>query len=185
MQKPRKRKQLALQQDQPESATKPAKLATGINGVTKDPYPFHPRPTPDECRAVRDGLLALHGFPREFAEYRERRRSNGLYPDDDSPCIDSVEATHVAESEPLDANIRDGGYDANESVLDGLVRTVLSQNTTEVNSQRAFASLKSAFPTWEDVCFPPCYYIGCYGLIGIFGCPSMILDSKFGVFRYC
>ncbi|KAJ7945917.1 Protein ROS1 [Quillaja saponaria] len=38
-----------------------------------------------------------------------------------------------------------------ESVLDGLVRTVLSQNTTEANSQRAFCSLKSVFPTWEDV----------------------------------
>ncbi|KAJ6687841.1 hypothetical protein OIU74_016525 [Salix koriyanagi] len=38
-----------------------------------------------------------------------------------------------------------------ESVLDGLVKTVLSQNTTEVNSQRAFLNLKSAFPTWENV----------------------------------
>ncbi|KAG5229933.1 DNA glycosylase [Salix suchowensis] len=37
-----------------------------------------------------------------------------------------------------------------ESVLDGLVKTVLSQNTTEVNSQRAFLNLKSAFPTWEN-----------------------------------
>ncbi|KAL2321880.1 hypothetical protein Fmac_026259 [Flemingia macrophylla] len=38
-----------------------------------------------------------------------------------------------------------------EPVLDGLVRTVLSQNTTEPNSLRAFASLKSSFPTWEHV----------------------------------
>jgi endonuclease-3 len=38
-----------------------------------------------------------------------------------------------------------------ESALDGLVKTVLSQNTTEVNSQRAFLNLKSAFPTWENV----------------------------------
>ncbi|KAF3437095.1 hypothetical protein FNV43_RR19848 [Rhamnella rubrinervis] len=151
MQKPRKRKQLELQANQPESATRPVKLATGINGVTKDPYPFHLRPTPDECRAVRDDLLALHGFPREFAEYRRQRQTNGLHPDENASCIDSGEAIDASKSEPLDVNDRGGGYDANESVLDGLVRTVLSQNTTEVNSQRAFASLKSAFPTWVDV----------------------------------
>lgn len=36
------------------------------------------------------------------------------------------------------------------SVLDGLVRTILSQNTSDVNSDRAFQSLKAAFPTWEE-----------------------------------
>lgn len=38
-----------------------------------------------------------------------------------------------------------------ETVLDGLVKTILSQNTTEANSNKAFASLKSLFPTWEHV----------------------------------
>ena len=28
---------------------------------------------------------------------------------------------------------------------------MLSQNTTDVNSKRAFAALKEAFPQWEDV----------------------------------
>ena len=37
------------------------------------------------------------------------------------------------------------------SVLDYVVGTILSQNTTDVNSGRAFASLKAAFPTWEEV----------------------------------
>ena len=32
--------------------------------------------------------------------------------------------------------------------LDSLIETVLSQNTSDVNSERAFASLKAAFPTW-------------------------------------
>ena len=36
-------------------------------------------------------------------------------------------------------------------ILDALVGTILSQNTTDVNSHRAFASLKAAFPTWEEV----------------------------------
>ncbi|KAM0943122.1 putative uracil-DNA glycosylase [Dioscorea sansibarensis] len=38
-----------------------------------------------------------------------------------------------------------------KTVLDGLVSTLLSQNTTDSNSRRAFLSLKSAFPAWEDV----------------------------------
>ena len=33
--------------------------------------------------------------------------------------------------------------------LDSLIQAVLSQNTSDVNSDRAFASLKGAFPTWE------------------------------------
>ncbi len=36
-------------------------------------------------------------------------------------------------------------------VLDELVATVLSQHTSDVNSDRAFASLKARFPAWKDV----------------------------------
>jgi len=35
--------------------------------------------------------------------------------------------------------------------LDVLVETVLSQNTSDLNSGRAFRSLKAAFPTWPAV----------------------------------
>jgi endonuclease-3 len=34
--------------------------------------------------------------------------------------------------------------------LDELIATILSQSTTNVNSQRAFASLQQRFPTWEQ-----------------------------------
>jgi endonuclease-3 len=33
--------------------------------------------------------------------------------------------------------------------LDGLVQTILSQNTSDRNSGRAFRALKAAFPTWD------------------------------------
>jgi endonuclease-3 len=36
-------------------------------------------------------------------------------------------------------------------VLDELVATVLSQHTSDTNSERAFAQLKERFPTWEQV----------------------------------
>lgn len=38
-----------------------------------------------------------------------------------------------------------------EDPLDALVATVLSQNTSDVNSGRAFRSLKERFPSWEAV----------------------------------
>ena len=34
-------------------------------------------------------------------------------------------------------------------LLDALIQTVLSQNTSDVNSHRAFSQLKERFPTWE------------------------------------
>jgi endonuclease III len=39
--------------------------------------------------------------------------------------------------------------------LDELILTVLSQHTSDVNADRAFASLRSAFPTWEAVVAAP------------------------------
>ena len=39
--------------------------------------------------------------------------------------------------------------------VDELVATVLSQHTSDVNTARAFASLKAAFPTWDAVVSAP------------------------------
>ncbi|MCK5774248.1 MAG: endonuclease III [Thermoplasmata archaeon] len=39
-----------------------------------------------------------------------------------------------------------------EDPLDELILTILSQNTTDVNSLRAYHSLKERFPVWEDAC---------------------------------
>ena len=36
-------------------------------------------------------------------------------------------------------------------VLDALIRTILSQNTTDKTSKKAFLLLKKRFPTWNDV----------------------------------
>ncbi|XP_031250913.1 putative DNA glycosylase At3g47830 [Pistacia vera] len=129
MQKSHKRKRLQLQH---------SSSVEGEAQTKQEPYPTHTRPTPEECRAIRDDLLALHGFPQEFVKYRNQRLNR-------KPTAESDPFSDGVKSEPLD----DDGLD--ESVLDGLVKTLLSQNTTEVNSLKAFASLKSEFPTWEDV----------------------------------
>lgn len=43
------------------------------------------------------------------------------------------------------------GCEERSSVLDSLVRTLLSQNTTDITSGRAFKQLKQRFPSWEAV----------------------------------
>lgn len=42
-----------------------------------------------------------------------------------------------------------------ENPLDVLIRTILSQNTSDKNSHRAFANLKRKFPNWEDLIGAP------------------------------
>ncbi len=44
-----------------------------------------------------------------------------------------------------------GGVSVYPDLLDELVGTILSQNTTDHNSSRAFRALKAAFPSWEEV----------------------------------
>ncbi len=41
------------------------------------------------------------------------------------------------------------------TLLDALVETILSQNTTDVNSSRAFRALRQRFPRWRDVLAAP------------------------------
>jgi endonuclease-3 len=44
-----------------------------------------------------------------------------------------------------------GRWVADEEPLDSLIGTILSQNTSDVNSGRAFMSLKRRFRTWERI----------------------------------
>ena len=39
--------------------------------------------------------------------------------------------------------------------MDELVQTILSQNTSDLNSGRAFAALRARYPTWQDVLDAP------------------------------
>src|SRR6266508_2534799 len=41
------------------------------------------------------------------------------------------------------------------AVIDELIATVLSQHTSDVNSERAFATLKRRFPSWQEVLHAP------------------------------
>lgn len=50
----------------------------------------------------------------------------------------------------LEATFGVPSNDSHEDPLDELINTILSQSTTNVNSHRAFASLKQRFPDWEQ-----------------------------------
>src|SRR6187551_1238934 len=43
----------------------------------------------------------------------------------------------------------------NRDPVGEIVQTILSQHTSDVNSGRAYASLREAFPTWESVIDAP------------------------------
>lgn len=149
MHKRGKRKHAELGVPSSPAIQSPAKssIPSAINNIINEPYPVYPRPTPEECLSVRDDLMSLHGFPKQFAKYQRKQQNS-------------------SKSEPPDGEESPA---LKESVLDGLVSTILSQNTTETNSQRAFASLKSAFPSWEDVSLfwdMPFFCI----ILGVFNC---------------
>jgi len=85
------------------------------------PYPQQERPSPFEALYARDLLAALHGEPER----------------------DKLEENCSGVGTLLEKRAR--------SVLDSLVRTILSQNTTDALSKRAFDNLKKHFPTYKQV----------------------------------
>ena len=50
-------------------------------------------------------------------------------------------------------------WQPDDSPLNVLVQTILSQNTSDTNSRRAFKSLLASFPRWEDVASADVYQI--------------------------
>ena len=55
----------------------------------------------------------------------------------------------------LDATYGPKEVNPDNDPLGGLIGTILSQATSDINSERAYASLLAAFPTWEDVLTAP------------------------------
>ena len=70
----------------------------------------------------------------------------------DTPDIEKIIDTLINEYGSPDWQPHDGP-------LNVLVQTILSQNTSDANSRRAFKSLLVSFPRWEDVASADVYQI--------------------------
>ncbi|CAN6477757.1 unnamed protein product [Victoria cruziana] len=81
-------------------------------------YPDFERPTPQECRDVRDRLMDLHGFPEEFEEYR-RNAGGGTHSSEDSGAVRVKSEAGCSDS---------NGNGVGSSVLDGLVHAAESKS---------------------------------------------------------
>ncbi|KAJ1325190.1 endonuclease III [Microdochium nivale] len=88
------------------------------------PFPDFDRPTPEECKLAHKILASIHG-PRERAKQEDLKA-----PSNRAGCGDSP------------------------TVLDALVRTILSQNTSDKNSTRAKLSMDDVYggsDRWDDI----------------------------------
>lgn len=134
------------------------------------PYPTWPAPTADACRAVAERLAAVHGWPHV-------KRQQGLPAvgcEERRSVLDSLVRRwgrmkggwlcwaggqiHVARRGGCAGHICCGAAASHIACVltpprppPGQVRTLLSQNTTDKTSGRAFATLKQRFPSWEAV----------------------------------
>ncbi|RDA88912.1 hypothetical protein CP532_5518 [Ophiocordyceps camponoti-leonardi (nom. inval.)] len=98
-----------------ESQLRDRKLKSFSTHAHKSPFPTWPRPTPQDCASAHKTLAALHG---------DRLRP---------------------EERVLAAPTKRAGCGDSPSVLDALVRTILSQNTSDRNSSRAKMSMDDAY----------------------------------------
>uniref|UniRef100_A0A7I4D411 HhH-GPD domain-containing protein n=1 Tax=Physcomitrium patens TaxID=3218 RepID=A0A7I4D411_PHYPA len=126
------------------------------------PYPDFARPYPEECYEVRNRLSQLHGTG-SYARGKSCPTIDPLqvlaleYHSEEVTAADTAGALVVSEVEEQkredehEDRTLTGCPSVRRTVLDSLVGTILSQNTTDNNSRKAFASLKQAFPTWEEV----------------------------------
>eukprot|EP00613_Pedinella_sp_CCMP2098_P017827 CAMPEP_0171770752 /NCGR_PEP_ID=MMETSP0991-20121206/53677_1 /TAXON_ID=483369 /ORGANISM="non described non described, Strain CCMP2098" /LENGTH=400 /DNA_ID=CAMNT_0012375943 /DNA_START=88 /DNA_END=1290 /DNA_ORIENTATION=- len=117
-----------LKSEEP-SARKQKLNKRGASTSAEDgPFPNLTYPLPNQCHEARDGLACLHSYnPATGAS------NTGL----------EIAAQETSKNH------------GQQSVLDSLIRTILSQNTTDNTSLRAFNSLKAVFPTWEEVLAAP------------------------------
>lgn len=115
--------------------------------VYEGPYPSFPKPLPEECSEVCHRLSLLHGPLEEYARHKATKISDEevlLLEHHKEEDTKGAPGSLVKGLQSLSPSLR-------RTVLDSLVGTILSQNTTDTNSRRAFASLKARFPTWEMV----------------------------------
>jgi hypothetical protein len=139
------------------------------------PFPGrHAHLVQQQARAVLAALESFHGLTDRKAAQQlaaEQGISCGcdLGP---APVLDSLVSHQIPRLKGTQPTTAISSHSTSGSCYAALqVRTILSQNTTDITSSRAFASLKAAFPAWEEVRtapqaqvgrWPAWYWAGCH-----------------------
>jgi endonuclease III len=100
------------------------------------------RPTPEECAFAVAELGKLH--PSVLEKTRDIRQQTALTTTTNA-AVASLQPDHPVSS------FSASSCGQQPSILDGVVATMLSQNTTSANSTRAFAHLKKTYQDWNEV----------------------------------
>ena len=95
------------------------------------PFADYRLPLPEHCEQARDDLAALHSYD----------------------TASGATNTGLERAEPKQGVLPHDH--SQQTVLDSLIRTILSQNTTDKTSLRAFTKLKEMLPSWEAVLGAP------------------------------
>ena len=138
-----------------------------ISNDEESPYPSNPRPYPFESFLVCKSLIDLHGYPYRDGRESEKEKKTILEED-----LRLEEGCHLRVQDSRgrvklendskskeNANKRRSSGNGGKKVedpevcctLNALVRTILSQNTTDKLSKQCFENLKIKFPTWKSV----------------------------------
>jgi len=119
-------------------AGKAKKLEMCVSKQT--PFPYSKSPSLEDCRAVHAALSLLH---HDFLSRVVKPKAI-----EDGAKAKALKGGAKPKHEKAAAKPK---QEEAGGVLDSLVGTILSQNTTDVNSHRAFQALKKRFATWEEV----------------------------------
>ena len=92
---------------------------------------YGPRPNPQECYYVTEALSQLH--PHIVEENNKRRKA----------LLIGKHRLHKSTDTKDQIN--------KTPITDQIIGTMLSQNTTDANCHKAFATLKREFPNWDQV----------------------------------
>jgi len=108
------------------STTKRKKAKKAVTVAASEPYPSHKKPSSEDCAEAVTALASMHGLPSVRHKVKEESKT-----------------------------VLEECHSTTESVLDSLVKTILSQNTTDVQSSKGFRALKAVYPTWDAVRLAP------------------------------
>lgn len=106
------------------------KVPNAAHGTKRSAPAAAAEPASKKIKIETSSATPFEGFPRPSAA--------------DVTKLHTALAKTFGERRPSKRSKRD-------KILDTVVGTILSQNTTNINSHRAFENLKTAFPTWDKV----------------------------------